>query len=361
MWSQVLLLIACLALLAVLVAWVAGTFEAKVPAGQQPPASQAGAGGYATTRVAELRQPVIVEAIGKLIAARRVDVASKLMAEVAAVHVRAGDRVSVGDVLVELKSADEEARVRQAREALAAAAARREKADNDLERHKELLAGQAVTQARFDAIESTALAARAEEQRARQALTEARTFLGYATIRAPQAGRVVERRAEPGDVVQPGVPVLTLYDPNSLRLEAPVAERMALQLRPGNSVRVYIDALGRELPGQVDEIVPRARPHSRTVLVKATVDRSAGLYEGLVGRLRVQADQRRLLCVSRDALQTLGQLQFVRVQHADGRIERRFVKTGAHQPCPAGRVEILSGLTAGETVLIDQPKQNGRE
>jgi multidrug efflux pump subunit AcrA (membrane-fusion protein) len=143
---------------------------------------------------------------------------------------------------------------------------------------------------------------------------------------------------------------LVLYDASSLRLEAPVLEHLAVRLTTGDTLKVYIDALQREVESTIDEIVPQADAPSRSFLVKASVPRSDYLYEGMFGRLRIPAGQRRHLCLATDAIRRVGQLEFVEVVTNDGQIEKRFIKTG--RLGMPGRIEVLSGLKAGETVVV---------
>ena len=77
------------------------------------------------------------------------------------------------------------------------------------------------------------------------------------------------------------------------------------------------------------------------------------LYEGMFGRLLIPAGQRRHLCLATDAIQQIGQLEFVNVVRPDQTLERRLIKTG--RLGMPGRVEVLSGLSAGETVVL-QPR-----
>jgi hypothetical protein len=70
----------------------------------------------------------------------------------------------------------------------------------------------------------------------------------------------------------------------------------------------------------------------------------------MFGRLLIPAGERRHLCLNTDALIEVGQLEFVDVVLPDGNIERRLVKTG--QLGMPGRQEVLSGVEAGERVLI---------
>ena len=127
-------------------------------------------------------------------------------------------------------------------------------------------------------------------------------------------------------------------------------EHLAVKLRAGDQLDVYIDALDREVSSTIDEIVPLADAPSRSLLVKASIPRSEDLFEGMFGRLRIPAGQRRHLCLATDAVQKLGQLEFVEVVTPEGQIERRFIKTG--RLGMPGRIEVLSGLRAGERVVL---------
>ena len=208
----------------------------------------------------------------------------------------------------------------------------------------------AISRAEFDQASRDLQVARAEQSRARDAISEAEVMLSYTTIIAPKGGRIVDRLAEPGDVARPGEPMLVLYDATSLRLEAPVMEHLAVTLRTGDTLRVYVDALRREVEATIDEIVPQADAPSRTFLVKASLPQSDDLFEGMFGRLRIPSGQRRHLCLNMDAVVRIGQLEFVDVVMEDGIIERRLIKTG--QLGTPGHQEVLSGLEAGERVVL---------
>ncbi|MCA9060424.1 MAG: efflux RND transporter periplasmic adaptor subunit, partial [Planctomycetaceae bacterium] len=287
---------------------------------------------------------------GTLKAATRTVVSARVLASIEEITVTAGAQVAEGDVLIRLDSKDLDARLHQAEQSLAAAAANRQEAEIAYGRSEELAKKNALSPAAFDEAARKRDVARADEIRAEQALKEAGILQSWCTIRAPRAGRVVDRLAEPGDTARPGEPILVLYDATSLRLEAPVPEHLAVNLRPGDHLGVYIDALHRELQSTIDEIVPQADAPSRSFLVKAGIPRSDDLYEGMFGRLRIPAGERRHLCLLTDAIRNVGQLEFVDVVRADGAVERRIIRTG--QLGMPGRIEVLSGLKAGERVVL---------
>src|SRR5690606_18193574 len=155
--------------------------------------------------------------------------------------------------------------------------------------------------------------------------------------------------AEPGDTAVPGRPLLRIYDPELLRVEAPVRESLAVGLRVGQTLAVEVPALGEVVNGTIDEIVPFAEPGARTLLVKVVLPtRDPRLFAGLYARIAVPAGEWRRVLVPADAVARVGQLAFVTVVTEADVLERRFVTLG---PAANGEVEIASGLAPGERVL----------
>ncbi|WP_158008323.1 efflux RND transporter periplasmic adaptor subunit [Methyloceanibacter methanicus] len=287
-------------------------------------------------------------ASGAVESARRTTVAARILARIEDVHVVAGDEVAKGDILVTLDARDLMARVQQAREALKAGEAQRDLARQELTRTEQLLERGVSTQQRFDQAVSNLRVAEAQVDRLKQDLNEAQTALSFTEILAPVAGRVVDRLAEPGDTATPGQSLLRLYDPLALRVEAPVRESLALNLKTGDVLRVEIPALQDTLSGQIDEIVPYAEPGARTLLVKVRLPSDTAALAGMFARIAVPAGERARLLVPADAVKGIGQLEFVTVA-SDGQIGQRMVTTG--QLSDDGRREVLSGLKEGERVV----------
>ena len=190
---------------------------------------------------------------------------------------------------------------------------------------------------------------RARLESAKRYEDETRTALSHSKLTSPIAGRIVERYADPGDTARPGVPVLRLYNPATLRLETSVRESVASKLKENQRLIAEIDALDKRYDGVVDEIVPSADPGSRTFLVKVSLTGDAGLYPGMFGRLLIPIGQIEKMYIPIAAVTQVGQLDFVIVKTAQGAV-RRYVRLG-----PRGsdeRVEVVSGLKAGEKVLV---------
>lgn len=352
----VLPIVAGLAVLVGVIAWLAGAFTEKIAPGRVASVERALRPDQTTEAVHEVTKDYIEEAVGTLKAAGRAEVSARVLARIEEVAVGAGDLVEAGDLLIQLDDDEFTSRVRQAEQAVLSAEASRRQAGTDFSRVENLFKQNVATKSSLDDSRAALDVATANEQRAKQALEEANIVLGYAEIRAPRAGRVVDRLAEPGNTARPGEPLLVIYDAASLRLEAPVLERLAVRLRPGDTLTVHVDAVDRDVEATVDEIVPQADAPSRSFLVKATLPRTADLYEGMFGRLQIPAGQRRHLCLATDSIQEVGQLQFVEVVRDDQTLERRMIRTG--RVGMPGRVEVLSGLQAGERVVLQTSTAN---
>lgn len=350
--KTVLPIVVGMALLVLVVAWMVGMFDKKIEPGREPSAArrfdESKDDDY---QVSEVKKQYITEAVGTLKSSQRTEISSRVMAPINQILVVAGQTVAEGDTLVELDRRAMETRLSQSRASLVASEAALQRAENDYRRDTELIKKKVISQAQMDESTSNAHVARANLNLAKQAVSEAVVMLSYTTIKAPKAGMIVDRLAQPGDMARPGEPLLILYDPTTLRLEVPVMEEMAIKLKTGDELIVQIDALNnRRFKAVVDEIVPQAEAASRSFLVKVKLPSTKELFEGMFGRLLIPLGTRRHLCLHADAIQTIGQLTFVEVIEPDGTLDRRFIKVGRYGD--ADHREVLSGLKAGERVLM---------
>jgi RND family efflux transporter MFP subunit len=186
---------------------------------------------------------------------------------------------------------------------------------------------------------------------AKQAVESASVMRSYSEIRAPYAGVITEKRAEPGQLATPGTPLLTLEQSGGYRLEAPVEESLLTTVRTAQEVTVIFDAFSGTVHGRVSEIVPAVDPSSRTFLVKVNLPSTANLRSGMFGRLRVRRASSPAIAVPEGAISQRGDILSLFV--ADGGIARsRMVTTGDRQE---GMVVILSGLQDGDKVIYPRP------
>jgi len=332
------------------VAWLSGACGERIEPLDRETSGLTVAEGAAIAVVEAVHGPVVEAASGTVASARQTTVSSKILARIVSLPVSAGSVVQRGDLLVALESRDLEARLREAREELRAAQAKLELAQRENARIEELFRTQVASRQQLDQVQSALHVARAGVEAAQQRVADAEVARSYAEIRSPVSGRVVDRLAEPGDTAAPGAPLLRIYDPGALRLEAPVRETLAVELAPGQALSVSIEALGVDLDGVIDEIVPFAEPGARTLLVKVRLPPEPRLYAGMFGRAMIPAGDQTRLLIPAAAVTRVGQLEFVSVVGGGEHLERRMVTTGP--AAPGERVEVLSGLAPGERVAL---------
>ena len=200
--TKILPIIAGLAGLAMVIAWISGMFTGKIKPGEMETVART-VGDHPTEVVHEVVKDYIEESVGTLKAASRSVISAKILATIQEINVTAGDFVEQGDLLVSLNTREQETRLNQTREDLAAAKAATQEAEADYNRNAGLLESNAISRREFEESERKLQVARANERRANQAVEEARVLLSYSTIRAPRAGRIVDRSAEPGDTKPP--------------------------------------------------------------------------------------------------------------------------------------------------------------
>jgi RND family efflux transporter MFP subunit len=168
---------------------------------------------------------------------------------------------------------------------------------------------------------------------------------------APFAGIVTAKSVTGGDLATPGAPLLTIERQDGYRLEASVDESKVSGVRPGQNVRVALEATSCEVLARVSEVVPMVDAASRSYIVKVDLPSCAGLRSGMFGRAWFPLGVRRIIALPAAAVVDRGQLQSVFV--VEGETARtRLITTGERAN---GQVEILSGLSAGEKVVVPIP------
>jgi RND family efflux transporter MFP subunit len=188
--------------------------------------------------------------------------------------------------------------------------------------------------------------AKAGQDQAQAALSQAQTSFNYTQIRSPFDGVVIEKKADSGTFASPGMPIFTVEDARQYRLEASVNENDLRCVRTGRRVSVRIDTLeDGPLKGRVVQIVPAADSASRSFLVKIELPTVPRLHSGLFGRVLFPRGERNALLIPRAAVVERGQLQGMFVLDQNNVASLRYIALGK----PSGStVEVLSGLEEGD-------------
>jgi len=332
-----------------------------------------------------------VELVGTVKAVVTTAVSSQTMGRVLAARFDEGDRVDKGDVMVEIDpgqasagAAQAEAGLKEARMALREVDRGREAAEAGLEmaqanagvaeatyeRFKALLERESVSRQEFDEVEARYLSSQASVKQAEQSvlgleekqsqvearieqaeagLEQAKLNLGYTEVMAPYDGVVVRKMVQVGQLASPGFPLYEV-EKSEYELHVSVDLEGSRAVKRGDEIPVYFDHLGESLKGKVKEVLPVADPVTRTVLVKISLPSNQSIYSGIFGRASFQVETPSGLSVPSSSVVRRGQLTGVYVVD-DQRVARyRLVRTGRQSD---SRVEIISGLNPGETVVTE--------
>jgi multidrug efflux pump subunit AcrA (membrane-fusion protein) len=328
------------------------------------------------TTVERTVQPLVYEVVGTVRARVSATVASKLMGTIRKFAVQEGDRVTAGDLLVELDERQVRAHLDQARAALAEA----EKAENAAvsvrsaaeagarqaalayQRNKALLSGGAVTQETFEAVaarheqaqaalsraEAMVDAARFRVQQSRAAVEAAAVARNDARLQAPYDGRVTAKLADEGDLATPGTPLLMLEREDGYRADLAVPETYIRHLHVGQRLEIRIPAAGTALSGTVAVIEPAADRTTRTTTVQVSLPAAASLTSGLFARAALPVGEASAIRIPRTAVVRNGQLTGVFIVDDDNRARFRLVRLG---PPHDSAVDVISGLSDGARIV----------
>jgi RND family efflux transporter MFP subunit len=281
----------------------------------------------------------VEEVVGTVRSKLRAMVEAKVSGRVLEYLATPGGIVKAGDLLARLDVQEIQAKVDQAKALL-------DQAQRDFARQQQLATNNATTRQENDA-------ANARLKVAVAGVSEAETMMSYARVTAPFDGVVTRKLADVGDLAMPGKPLLEIEAPTALRFEADLPEAILDRIRMGATMPVKIASVPAPLEAIVSEIAPVADPVSRTFQVKLDLPAAEGLRTGQFGRVSVPVAETQLLLVPPAAVMRRGQMELVFVAR-EGIAALRLVKTGK---VLAAGVEVLSGLEAGEAVVISHPAE----
>jgi len=308
------------------------------------------AGDVATAVRQAIGEGVVVT--GTLAPYHVVEIRAQVPGVLTALRVNRGSRVDAGEVMALIQAEGVRSQAIGAKAAVAAAQAGLALATRQLESSKKLYGAGALSdydlqaaQAGYEAAQAQLAAARAGEAATGEAAQRA-------SVTAPFAGDISERKVDEGEAVSVGNVLLTLVDPSYLELEGNVPVEDAVRVRAGMPVEFTLDAYpGRIFRGSVARVEPTADAATRQVGVYVRLpNRDRAILGGLYASGRILTGTARDgVVVPIAALRGAGQDAYVWAIR-DGKAVKQPVKLGARDE-RLGAVEVLSGIAAGETVV----------
>ncbi len=317
--------------------------------------------GVTLETVSFVSVPERFEATGTVRARNSAILSARIAGIVSGIHVKQGDRVPRGRLLLTLDAPESLAgsagaafAVEEAQRAVDESLARNKLAGVTYERFAQLYKEQAATRQEFDTrraerdmAEQGLARTRARLAQAREAARSAGAIAGYTRITSPISGIVTVRPVDAGSTVFPGSPLLTIEEEGSFRLEVSAPESLLGKVRKGESVPVFLDGVAGTASGTVVEIVPQVDPVSRTFTVKLEIP-AKGVRSGIFGRALFPVGERKGFLITGSALMERGELTSVWVVDRQSIARLRLVKPGKTF---GSRIEILAGLVEGERIV----------
>ncbi len=300
--------------------------------------------------------PQVVAAEGVVEAIRQATLGAQVAGRIVEFGVKAGDSVRAGQVLARIDPRTADQAVAASRSQIAEANANLANAKRKYERNRDLVAQKFVSQAALDQAEADYKAAQAQLAAVQANSDQAVAARSFTTIVAPYAGVVGATHVELGDMAQPGRAIVTVFDPRELRVTATVPQSVLSRINLNEPARIEIPALEKALASVRATVIPLADARTHTSRIRLDLPATAGLLPGQFARAQFVVGTTRALAIAQSALLKRGEVTAVYIVDASGRAQLRQVRTG--ESAGAGLVEILSGLSPGETIAAN-PVQAG--
>ncbi len=287
--------------------------------------------------VQEQAFPITVEALGTAKASESITITSQQTEVVSEINFNDGDIAQAGQLLVQLNDSEELARISELKANIA-------EAERQFTRVKNLAKSSSASEQLLDEQQARVQALQAQ-------LDVAKAQLNELAIKAPFSGLLGLRQVSKGALIQPGDVITTLDDTSVIKVDFSVAEAHLASLEKGQSVTATSIAYpGQTFRGEISTVDTRVDPVSRSVQVRALVDNADGkLRPGMLLQVLLQKRVLETLVLPEKALVPVEDRQYVFVVE-DGKVRQQEVKIGVRRP---GKVQVLSGLEAGEQVVTE--------
>jgi len=322
---------------------------------QGAPAGARGGMRAISVRVAPVQsQDVVyqVKALGSLEADEMVHITAEVEGAVSEVRIQQGDRVTPKTVIARIDPERYRLENERAKSALDQAQAELGRAQADLRRREELAANQLVAAEELTRSRGENARLEAAVEVARAALGIAQQNLRKAELRPPQAGVINTRSVETGQYVKMGDKLATLVDTSRLRLRFKVSEAESLRCRDGETVSFRVGALGaNDFPARIYHVGEMADPTTRQVEVLAWVKNPGELKPGFFAEVTLATESHEGALVVPEGAVQASERGFVTYVVDGGKARLQPVEIGLRTA--DGIVEIVSGLTAGQIVVIE--------
>ncbi len=299
-----------------------------------------------------------ITASGKIEAENSANVSTRMMGYVTKVHVKVGQKVSAGQLLVSVNSADLQAKKAQVEASILQATAGYTNAKKDYDRFVALFAQQSASQKELDDMTSRYEMAKAGLEGAKQMRNEVMAQFSYSNITAPFSGEVTNTFVKEGDMANPGMPLVSIEGASHLQVTAMVSESDITSIQNGMNVKVLVKSTNQQLAGKVVEVSGSAKNTGGQYLVKVNLNNTgrkvlSGMFVNVqfpaANKPQIKKSQMGKVVVPQSALVQQGQLTGIYTIGNKNIAILRWLRIGKTL---GNQVEVLSGLSANEQYIV---------
>jgi len=283
-------------------------------------------------------------------------IAAQVAGRITGVHVSVGEYIKADQPLISIDAKLSDSQLAASEAGISVAQAQLNVAANTLQRQRELFKKNYISKAALERAQADYQATAAQVQAQRAQTQAARTQTGFHALTAPYAGIVASVPAILGDMAMPGTALVSLFDPQALRIAATVSHQLLTQLEPSDIISIQIGAdhqLVYKVPVSQIQILPLIDVHTHTATVRVPLPAgdTTRLMPGTFARmlLPARAAKKTRLVVPYAAILQRAELTAVYVIGQNGQPQLRVVRPG---PRSGDSIEILSGVEEGDRVVI---------
>lgn len=306
--------------------------------------------------VSENSNSDFISASGKIEAENSANLSTRMMGYVTKIHVKVGQKVGAGQLLVSINNSDLKAKKAQVDASILQATAGFNNAKKDYERFVNLFQQQSASQKELDDMTARYEMAKAGLEGAKQLRNEVISQFSYSNITAPFSGTITNTFVKEGDMANPGLPLVSVEGATRLQVTAMVSENDIAAIKNGMPVKVLVKSSNKMLSGKVSELSASATNTGGQYLVKINLDKTdssvlSGMFVNVQFPIenKVQETKSELVLVPQTALVKQGQLTGIYTIGTGNVAILRWLRIGKNF---GNQVEVLSGLSANEQYII---------
>jgi RND family efflux transporter MFP subunit len=293
---------------------------------------------------------------GTVEAENSANLSTRMMGHVAKIHVKVGQKVAVGQLLVSINNSDLQAKKAQVDASIAQATAGFNNAKKDYDRFVNLFASQSASQKELDDMTTRYEMAKAGLEAAKQMRNEVMAQFSYSNITAPFSGTISHTFVKEGDMANPGMPLISVEGVSSYQVVARVSENDISKIKNGMEVQVFLKSKNEYLKGKVSEMSLSSNQTGGQYIVKINLDKTTtkvlpGMFASVqfpLEKTSTEADNR--ILIPSEVIFSKGDLKGIYTISQQNTAVLRWIRTGR---VFGNQTEVLSGLNKDEKYILN--------